>query len=120
MPNEKKTFPWYWLSIPLIFIIAIIVFLTTKDCYQQYCITGWEALKLQWPSFWIWAIGGLVAAVILLLIARNTEQVGGSSSKVMALVIVAAILLTAPWGKACTDKANGGVTAPGYKSQPAP
>lgn len=120
MPTKKSTIPWYWYSVPLIFIIAVIVFLSTKDCYQQYCITGWDVLKLQWPSFWVFAIGGAILAIVCFAIAWYTEKQGGSTGKTILFVILALALLCGPWGKACTDKANGGVTAPGYKSQPAP
>lgn len=119
MSNKSKAIPWYWYSVPLIFIIAVVVFLSTKDCYQQYCITGWDVLKLQWPSFWVFALGGVILSVICFYLAYNNEQKAGSTGKTIVLVILALLLLCGPWGKACTDKANGGVTAPGYKAQPA-
>lgn len=116
---EKKSLPWYWLSVPVIFVIAIVVFLSTKDCYQQYCITGWEVLKIQWPSFWVFAIGGIILAIICAVIAFNNELKGGSSGKTFLFVVLTLIFMCGPWGKACTDKANGGVTAPGFKSEQA-
>lgn len=45
----------------------------------------------------------------------------GSSGLTWALIIIALLLFTCPWGKACTDKSNADITAPGHKvEQPAP
>lgn len=115
MATKKFNINWVWLAVPLIFIIAIVVFLFDKDCYNQFCITGWEVLKIQWPSFWTWVAIGTVLGIVFGYQAYVTEKRGGSTGRVWLFAILAVLLLTGPWGKACTDKANGGVTAPGFK-----
>jgi len=111
-----------------VFIFAICVFLNSKDCYglmggPQRCLTGWEALKLEWPSFWAWIIICSVIGIILIVVAIYNEtgsgwlgqKLKGNSNLTWVLLILAALLLTTPWGKACTDKSNAGITAPGHK-----
>jgi hypothetical protein len=126
--STKKPFNWSILLVlwvPLVFIIGVSVFLSSKDCYQQYCITGWEALNIQWPSFWIWISIctplGIVAAWLAYKNASGSGKVGqkmqGKDGTTIGLIILALALLCGPWGKGCTDKANGGVTAPGYKKE---
>lgn len=114
---KKFNTNWLFLIVPLFYIIAIIVYLSTEDCYQQYCATGWEVLKMQWPSFWWFALSGLALAIFFARKSYLTEVAGGATGKVWLYLILAILLLCAPWGKACTDKASGGVTAPGYKHE---
>lgn len=116
-PKKKFNINWLFLIVPLFFVIGIIVFLFDKDCYGQYCITGWEVLKIQWPSFWIWAVIGAGIAGVFGYLAYRTEQRGGATGRVILFTILALAFLCGPWGKACNDKANGGVTAPGYKNE---
>lgn len=77
-------------------------------------ITPLRHARLEWPSFWIFAIGGVIAAAACGYFAYKNEVNFGSSGKTIVLTMLALILLTAPWAKGCTDKVNGGITAPGY------
>lgn len=114
--------------IVAIFIFAIWQFLGTKDCYglmggPQTCITGWETLKLEWPSFWTWiticSIAGGLCVVVAVYNDSGAGKLGrwlrGYDGVTWTLLIIALLLFTCPWGKACTDKSNGGITAPGHK-----
>ena len=115
--------------VPALFvIIGIIVFLSSSDGYGDYPEkTGWQALQLQWPSFWIWAaLGFLGACVCAFLVYRNESGTAkgwlqtwlrGKTGTTIALVIIGVCMLTGPWGRACTDKTNSGITAPGYKNE---
>ncbi|HUR65477.1 MAG TPA: hypothetical protein VMZ03_03935 [Chitinophagaceae bacterium] len=117
------------IIVPLIFIIAIIVYLSSSDdCYTNangtvVCLSGWETLKLQWPGFW-WAIAGFsIVGVILALLgyfnATGNGKIGrmlpGGEGLTYVFIIVAIGFIAGPWGKACTDKRNGGITAPGHQ-----
>ena len=123
--SNKKFNPTWLLAIfvPIIFIIAIVAFLSSEECYAQYCITGWQVLKLEWPGFWIFAWGGLGLGLIMWAVAYFNEsgtgaigrKLPGSDGLTITLVLVGLMVMCGPWGKACTDKSNGGVTAPGYK-----
>lgn len=126
--KELITYILFGGLIAAIFIFAIWQFLDTKDCYgliggPQTCLTGWEALKLQWPSFWTWVticsiIGG-VCVVVAIYNETGAGKIGrslrGSTGLTIVLLILALLLFTCPWGRACTDKSNGGITAPGHK-----
>ena len=111
--------------IPAIFIFAIIVFLKTEECYKNYCITGWEVLKLESSAFWFFAVGGLVVGGFCIYLAYANETGSGSIGRKMrgntgmtiTLAILALAMMCSPWGKACTDKSNGGITAPKYKAE---
>lgn len=124
---KKGKFDPAWLLaiiIPAMFIFAITVFLKTEDCYKNYCITGWDVLKLEGASFWLFAIGGLIFGAGLSYLAYANEsgsgaigrKMRGDTSLTIVLVILALGVICGPWGKACTDKGNGGVTAPNYKA----
>jgi hypothetical protein len=129
---STRKFEPAWLLviiIPVFFIIAIVAFLTSEECYANYCLTGWQALKLQWPDFWLFAWGGLILGAVLIIVAYFNEsgkgwlgkKLRGSTELTIALVIIALLVMCGPWGKACTDRSNGGITAPGHKvEQPAP
>lgn len=129
MATQTKKFNPAWLLVifvPLIFIIAIIAFLTSEDGYGQYPeLNGWQALQLQWPGFWVWALIGLIAGSICGLLAYFNESGAGKLGKMLpgktgltiVLVILALGLICGPWGKACTDKTNSGVTAPKFENK---
>lgn len=124
--SAKKFNPAWLLAffVPLFFVIGIAVFLNSKDCEQ--CLTGWDTLKLEWPSFWTWAVIGAIAGIIALYLAYANEsgsgavgrKLHGSTGFTILMIILALAFMAGPWGKACTDKANQGVTAPGYKPAP--
>lgn len=115
--SEAKKFNPAWLLavlVPLFIIIGVSVFLNSKDC--DTCLTGWATLKLEWPSFWVWAVIGIVVGIACVVWAIKNETSGsGGTGKTIFLIILAIAFIAGPWGKACTDKANQGVTAPGYK-----
>jgi len=129
--QKKKELITYLIAGALvvgIFIFAIWQFLSTKDCYglmggPQTCLTGWEALKLQWPSFWAWVtICSIIGGVCVVIAIYNETGAGklgralrGSTGLTIVLLLLALLLFTCPWGRACTDKSNGGITAPGHK-----
>lgn len=119
-PKKDRTALWLILAVGAILFISVIVYLTSSDdCYTtadgvKHCLSGMQPLQLEWPSFWIFAIGGVVAAAACGYFAYKNEVNVGSSGKTIVLTILAIILLTAPWAKGCTDKVNGGITAPGY------
>jgi len=134
--KRKDLIPYIIGGVVLIgiFIFAIFQYLNTQDCYglmggPQTCLTGWETLKLEWPSFWTWvAICAIVGAICLVIALYNETGAGklgrklnGSRGLTWLLIILALLLFTCPWGRACSDKSNGGITAPGHKvEQPAP
>jgi hypothetical protein len=121
-------------AIIAIFIISIWTYLGSKECYglmggPQTCLTGWETLKLEWPSFWTWVtICSIVGAACFVVALYNETGAGklgrklrGNTGLTWVLIILALLLFTCPWGKACTDKSNAGITAPGHKIEhPAP
>lgn len=129
--QQKKELIPYLIAggvIIAIFIFAIWQYLSTQDCYglmgeEQKCITGWETLKLQWPSFWVWVtICSIVGAGFIVVAVYNETGAGklgrilkGKTGLTWILLILALLLFTCPWGKACTDKSNAGITAPGHK-----
>lgn len=108
----------------VVLIVSVIVFLTNKEGYGDYKpISGWEALKMQGAGFWIIAIilniiGGFVVYGV---VANETgggwlgRKMEGKTSTTIFLILLASALIFGPWGKACTDKANAGVTAPNYQ-----
>lgn len=129
---SNKSFNPAWLLaifVPVIFAVSVYVYLTSNDdCYTtadgvKHCLTGFQTLKLEWPAFWTWAIiGGIVGLLCLVLIYFNESGSGaigrklnGNTGLSIALTIVALLAIAGPWGKGCTDKTNGGITAPGYQ-----
>jgi hypothetical protein len=128
--ERKSRLPFIGLGIFVVavFVFSICEYLNTKECYglmggAQTCLTGWEALALEWPSFWEWIIACSIVGIILLIVAVYNEtgagwlgrKLNGSSNVSLVLLILGILLLTCPWGKACTDKSNAGITAPGHK-----
>ncbi len=125
MANNKK-FNSSWLLailVPLFIIIGVAVFLNSKDC--DTCLTGWAVLKLEWPSFWTFVVIGIILGIVALYFAYANEsgngavgrKLHGNTGFTVLMIILAIALMAGPWGKACTDKANQGVTAPGYKTE---
>lgn len=101
-------------AIVAIVIAALCIFLFTPD--NGY--TGVDALKDQSTAFWVWVIVGIVVAGISIYIIFASDKKGwGTVGLSLALVIVAVMFLFNPFGRACTDKANGGVTAPKHVTQ---
>lgn len=127
--SEAKKFNLAWLLlifVPLFFIIGIVVFLSSEDGYGKYPeLNGWQALQLQSPGFWVWAFIGLVLGAGFGLMAYFNESgatvigrmLPGKTGLTILFVILAMALICGPWGKACTDKTNSGVTAPGYENK---
>lgn len=126
--SESKKFNPAWLLVifvPLIFIIGVIAFLTGKDGYGKYPeLNGWQTLQLESPGFWTWALIGIIVGSILGVLAYyNASGAGkigrklpGSDGLTILFIILALGFICGPWGKACTDKTNSGVTAPGFKA----
>jgi hypothetical protein len=117
----------FW--VPILTIGGIAIYMNTEDCYRQYCITGWEAVKLQGSSFWTWVwictplglLAGYFAYKNISGSGKVGEKMQGKDGTSIALIILAFALLMGPWGKGCTDKTNGGVTAEKYSNEkPAP
>lgn len=118
--SKKKDFTLVAIAgwLLLVFVIAVTVFLFTKDSYNGQEITGWEVLKRENPGFWSWiVIGTILGAAALYLAYANESGAGklgqklsGKSWQTIALIILAFLLICGPWGKACTDKTNGGHT----------
>lgn len=108
----------------VVLIVSVVVFLTNKEGYGDYKpISGWEALKLQSAGFWVAAVilNILGLGAVYAVYANETgagslgEKLSGKTGTTILLLILAAALLFGPYGKACTDKANAGVTAPNYQ-----
>ncbi len=98
-------------AILAIIIVALCIFLFTAD--NGY--TGVDALKDQSVAFWVWVVIGIVVAGGSVYAIIASENKGwGTVGLTLALVIVAVMFLFNPFGRACTDKANGGVTAPNH------
>lgn len=112
----KKKFAIENLTFPImgvIILIGITIFLFSGDSGQ----TGWQTLGLQGGAFWFVAVLCTLVAAYLgyRLYVGNKKETWSPGVKWSVLIIIL-ILLCSPWGRACTDKTNGGVTAPGYKS----
>ncbi|WP_276483541.1 hypothetical protein [Paraflavitalea pollutisoli] len=105
------------VAIATIFLVAILAFLFTKSEYLNYEITGWEVVKSYGAGFWVWALVGLVGAAVAGYVAYANytgagtlgRKLRGNMWTTILLVAIALICLCGPWGRACTDKANGGV-----------
>ncbi len=123
---KKKNDPTLFFllaGVSLILAIAAAVFLFSKDSYGQYTVSGWEVLKMQSTSFYVtlvfcWIIG---AAAVYLAYANASgsgigKRLSGNDGFTIALIVLALLLFFLPMARVFTDKANGGVTAPGYKS----
>lgn len=109
-PFEPAKLLLIW--VPVVLIFSLFVYLFSKDgLYNGVQISGWEALSLEWPAFWTWAIGLGAIGVVLAIIAGLIDD----ARKSIVLAIIAMLLIFAPWGKGCTDKTNGGFTAPGHQ-----
>jgi hypothetical protein len=128
--QKKDLIPYLIVGalIIAIFIFSICVYLNSTECYglmggPQKCITGWETLKLEWPSFWTWVtICSIIGAACFVVAVYNETGAGklgkklrGKTNITWVLILLSLLLFTCPWGKACTDKSNAGITAPGHK-----
>lgn len=125
--SESKKFNPAWLLVifvPLFFIIGVIVWLSAKDGVYPYPeLNGWQTLQLQNPGFWTWALIGIIvgaiAGVLAYYNASGAGKIGrklpGSDGLTIFLIILALAFMCGPWGKACTDKTNSGVTTPNFK-----
>lgn len=112
---DEKPGTSFLIGAAAILLFGVVYFLFSKNnAANPHSVTGWEVIRNQNFSFWLWAIvfTALAAAVIYFL---NRYLINGGDSKPFGnWWIVIAIFLSIAWGKACTDKANDGVTAPGY------
>jgi hypothetical protein len=114
MATTKKQFEpakLLLVLVPLIFIAAVLIFLFTKTDG----VSGVDVLKMEGTWFWAWVVIGIVGAGFFGYKSFKNEDNGGSTGKTILFAILALVLLTSPFGKACTDKANAGVTAPHYQ-----
>jgi 4-amino-4-deoxy-L-arabinose transferase-like glycosyltransferase len=114
---SKKPFnvSWLFLAVPIILIAAVISFLVTKDGYG-HGITGAKALSFESGWFWVIAFLGILAAIGCGYYAYKNDANGGKEGVTILAVAVGMVILVSVFGKACTDKANQGVTAPHYHS----
>lgn len=103
------------IGVGLIFLIGICIFLFGKSSPNG--VTGWQVLGMQGSGFWFWIVFCTAAAGVLIWRLILNENQGGSSGKTWALAVFAILLVTTPWGRACTDKANDGITAPKYQKK---
>lgn len=111
--NTDKTIIALIIFVSAVLIISLSVFLFQKDCAE--CYTGWQILGMQGLNFWGSAIfftalaGGFTFFVVKKVI--NAGGVGVSLNWVIPIVVFISIA----FGKACTDKANNGVTSEKFK-----
>lgn len=127
--SEAKKFNPAWLLlifVPLFFIIGIIAFLSSEDGTGAYPeLNGWQVLQLESPGFWTWAFVGIIAGAACGLLAYFNEsgagwlgrKLPGKTGLTILLCILALAFICGPWGKACTDKTNAGVTAPKFENK---
>lgn len=111
MATVKK--PWwktenaFFLLVPLFIIIAIFIFLFNRDGG----ISGGQALAQQGGGFWVWVVIGTLAGLACWYFALKMEQDASKfTGRAIVLIVLGFLLVFGPWGKACTDKANGGVS----------
>lgn len=124
---KKKDLTAFYIGgfIAMVLIISVCVFLFTKDGYNGQEITGLEAIKRSNPGLITWGIAGLIvgSGLVYLSYANATgEGIGaklpGKEWVTIALLAIGLLLICGPWGKACSDKANGGYTLPTKTAQP--
>lgn len=103
---DKK---WKWPMIA--FFGAILGISAVEFLSGQGGTSGWSILAQQKWYEWLWMIVGTVGAVAVVLgflrYYNKTQDVKGI--KVFAIAI--GVFLGIAFGKACTDKTNGGVTS---------
>lgn len=105
------------ILVAVILIISLYTFLFTKESYEG-AITGIQALQQQTAEFWIWAILlSALSAVGVFFIIKKVKQLGGYGLSLNVFIPIF-IFIAIAWGKACTDKANDGVTS--GKGRPVP
>lgn len=118
--SQKNTAPLYLtIAIGLILIIAFIVFLASSSDYNGQSISGAEVLRREPTSFWVFVVLGFISSMGCFYAAYAIHEGVGFGKNInvadwvpVGIVAVAFILLLAPWGKAFTDKADGGATLP--------
>lgn len=96
-------------AVAAMVIAAIFIFLLSKD--DGY--SGVQALKDQSTAFWVGvAISFAVAIYGIRVMIKSETSTWGTTSFTLGLLVVVVLLLFGPFGKACTDKANHGITSP--------
>jgi len=113
--ETKKKLDISNLTLPLmglVLVIAAAIFLFVSD----NGFSGAEALGLQSTEFWIWVVVFVAIAALagykLYKAQKNEDTKPGLKTILLAVVL---ICITVPFARACTDKANKGVTAPKYE-----
>jgi hypothetical protein len=111
--NTDKTIIALIIFVSAVLLISILVFLTGKDCPE--CYTGWQILGMQGLNFWgnaiFFSVLGFGATFFVVKKVINAGGVGVSLNWVIPIIIFFSIA----FGKACTDKANNGVTSEKFK-----
>jgi surface polysaccharide O-acyltransferase-like enzyme len=105
--NENLIF----LLIPVIIISMVLIFLFNKDGG----ISGGKALALEGFWFWFFVVVGIAVAAGCAYFAYKNEAKAGKNIYTFGAIAFGAIVLFSVFAKACTDKANGGVTAPKHQ-----
>src|SRR5690242_6917159 len=106
--EDKK---WGWITLGIVvtfFIIAVSAFLG-KD---EGGISGWQALGQQSAGFWVLASLLSLGAGVIVHFATKAIKKGSDSRITIPAFIVIGVFLSIAFGRACTDKANDGVTSP--------
>lgn len=101
------------IAILIIVGVSIYIFSGTNG------YTGAQALKDQSPTFWVCVIIGFIMASIgVLVLVKSQSTAWGNTGFTIGVLILIAALIFGPFGRACTDKANHGVTAPPHSNSP--
>lgn len=120
--STRKPIEPAWLLVPgimTIFIFSAITWLSTSDSYVgpngTYTITGWEVLRLMYPSFFVRIWLGFLGVAIFSTLAYVNETgawigkyLRGNTAITILFVILALACLITPWLPAFTVKVDGG------------
>lgn len=101
-------------------VAAIVVFAASVFLFDKGDgFTGFEILKMQSWEFWLWIGIATVITVVCFYFAAKVLKNDTNNSEWIALILlfIGFAVQFGAWGKAATDKANNGVTAPHYKSK---
>lgn len=111
--STDKTIIAMIIFVSAVLIIGMSVFLFQKNCAE--CYTGWQILGMQGLNFWGSAIFFSVLGFggIFFLVKKVINAGGAGVPLSWAIPII--IFFSIAFGKACTDKANNGVTSEKYK-----